>query len=283
MVEAVATGGQAGTSSRIENYLGFPAGISGAELAERAFIQAEKFGAHISVPAEAVALEQRDGDHVVEADDGTEVVARAVLIATGARYRTPRRARASNEFEGTSVYYAATAGGGAGSARATRVAVIGGGNSAGQATVFLSRHAAKVYLLIRDRDLTESMSRYLADRIERCPSVEVRRSVEARELVGDERLDGLVVENLQTGERETIDARYLFVFIGAEPHARWLGDQVALDDHGFVCTGANALIGAQPRPAPAGTSAFVPGNEPPGRVRRRRRPTAGRSSALPLR
>jgi thioredoxin reductase (NADPH) len=236
--DAVATGGQAGTSSRIENYLGFPAGISGAELADRAVVQAQRFGARISVPAEATSLALRDGDHVVGLADGEEVACRTVVIATGARYRkldVPRL----EELEGTSVYYAATpmeaqlcAG--------DPVAVVGGGNSAGQATLFLTRHSPQVRLLIRGSDLTEHMSRYLADRIERHPVIEVMRHTEVRELVGDEALEGLVVEDNRTGVRRRIDARALFVFIGAEPHTRWLADEVALDDRGFVLTGAGA-------------------------------------------
>lgn len=238
-LDAIATGGQAGTASRIENYLGFPAGISGAELAERSAVQAEKFGAHLSVPAEAVRLELRSGYHLVRLDDGRTVTTRAVLVATGVRYRrlpVPRL----EDFEGTCVHYAATQV----EARVCRgrtAAVVGGGNSAGQATVFLAQQAARVYLLVRDRDLGESMSRYLVDRIERNPRVEVLLHVELREVVGDRSLEALVVEDTRTAERRTIAARCLFVFIGAEPHARWLAGEVALDDHGYVLTGRAAM------------------------------------------
>jgi thioredoxin reductase (NADPH) len=234
-LDAVATGGQAGTSPKIENYLGFPSGISGAELANRAEIQAEKFGARISVPAEATALDERDGYYVVRFDDGSEATARTVLITTGARYRkldVPRL----EELEGTCVYYAATMME-AHLCRGDPVAVVGGGNSAGQATLFLAQHTTKVTLLIRHEDLGRDMSRYLADRIERSPKVEVLRTTEVRELVGDWALEALVVENNQTGERRRIEARELFVFIGAKPHTGWLGDKLALDDRGFVLTG----------------------------------------------
>jgi thioredoxin reductase (NADPH) len=234
-LDAVATGGQAGTSPRIENYLGFPSGISGAELANRAEIQAEKFGARISVPAEATALDERDGYYVVRFDDGSEATARTVLITSGARYRkldVPRL----EELEGTCVYYAATMME-AHLCRGDPVAVVGGGNSAGQATLFLAQHTTKVTLLIRHEDLGRDMSRYLADRIERSPKVEVLRTTEVRELVGDRALEALVVENNQTGERRRIEARELFVFIGAKPHTGWLGDKLALDDRGFVLTG----------------------------------------------
>jgi thioredoxin reductase (NADPH) len=237
-LDAVATGGQAGTSPKIENYLGFPSGISGAELANRAEIQAEKFGARISVPAEATALDERDGYYVVRFDDGSEATARTVLITTGARYRkldVPRL----EELEGTCVYYAATMME-AHLCRGDPVAVVGGGNSAGQATLFLAQHTTKVTLLIRHEDLGRDMSRYLADRIERSPKVEVLRTTEVRELVGDRALEALVVENNQTGERRRIEARELFVFIGAKPHTGWLGDKLALDDRGFVLTGRAA-------------------------------------------
>lgn len=251
-LDAVATGGQAGTSSKIENYLGFPTGISGAELAERATIQAEKFGARISVPSEATSLRRQDGHYVIGLDDGEAVSARTVVIATGVRYRrlpVPR----IEEFEAASVYYAATLM----EARLCTgdpVAVVGGGNSAGQATMFLSRYASPVHLIAREADLAENMSRYLVDRIERSPTVDVHLRTEVRELVGEHGiLEGLVVEDNQTGERSTVPARMLFVFIGAAPHTQWLGDQVALDDHGFILTGPQAVRPAG-NGAPAGAA-----------------------------
>ena len=189
-LDSVATGGQAGTSSKIENYLGFPTGISGAELAERAAIQAGKFGARITVPAEAVGLDREDGHYRVRLADERELLARAVIVASGARYRrlpVPRL----EEFEPNSVYYAATlmeaqvcAG--------DPIVVVGGGNSAGQATLFLSRFATKLRLVIRGGSLTKDMSRYLADRIERS-QVEVLLESEVRELLGEDTLDGVVV------------------------------------------------------------------------------------------
>jgi thioredoxin reductase (NADPH) len=237
--DAIATGGQAGTSPRIENYPGFPSGISGSELTERTVIQAEKFGADINVPAEATALEQRDGHHLVRLDDGQAVEGRTVVVATGARYRklpVPRL----EEFEGTSVHYAATHVE-AQLCHGDPVAVVGGGNSAGQAAVFLMKHAARVSLLIRGGDLGRSMSRYLADRIERPPGIEVLRHTEVRELVGEGALEAVVVEDNRTGSRRRLEARALFVFIGAEPHTGWLGDRLALDDRGFILTGADAV------------------------------------------
>jgi thioredoxin reductase (NADPH) len=238
VVDAVATGGQAGTTSQIENYLGFPEGISGTELADRAVVQARKFGAHISVAADASDLADREGHHVVDLGDGETCECRAVLIATGARYRkldVPHL----EDFEKSSIYYAATAM----EARqcfGDSVAVVGGGNSAGQAALFLSRSSAQVRLIVREEELTEHMSRYLADRIERNDAITVLRHSEVRELVGDDMLEAVVVEDRHTGERQRVDARALFVFIGADPCTGWLTGEVALDQDGYVLTGASA-------------------------------------------
>ena len=236
-VEALATGGQAGTTSRIENYLGFPSGISGSELAERSVIQADKFGVRIAVPSGARSMQPHDGNYVVGLEDGAEVISRAVVIATGARYR--RLAVPDIErFEGISVYYAATLHE-ARECRSEPLAVVGGGNSAGQAAVFLA-DTSQVYLLVRGRDLTENMSRYLVDQVERHPSIEVLRCTEVRELGGRKTLEAVVVENNQTGELRKLPARALFVFIGASPHTAWLSGTVALDKDGFVLTGTDA-------------------------------------------
>jgi thioredoxin reductase (NADPH) len=239
VVDAVAPGGQAGTSSRIENYLGFPAGISGADLADRALVQAKKFGATVTVPAEAVRLGQCDDDQLVHLEDGAQLRSRTVVIATGARYRkldVPRLA----EFEGSSVYYAATVVE-AGFCTRQPVSVVGGGNSAGQATVFLARHASTVRLIIRHDDLGRDMSRYLVDQIEQLPNVEVLRNTEVSELVGDDgRLRALVVTDLTTGDRREIATTVLFVFIGAQPCTGWLAASIALDDRGYVLTGPEA-------------------------------------------
>jgi thioredoxin reductase (NADPH) len=237
-VDAVATGGQAERSPRIENYLGFPTGLPGAELADRAVVQARKFGAEFGVPAEAVGLSGQDGYHVVRLDDGTTVTARAVLIATGARYRkldVPRLAA----FEGISVHYAATEVE-VQTCRGDPVAVVGGGNSAGQAALHLAQQSPTVRLMIRGADLSATMSRYLIDRIERCAQIEVLRHTEVVELVGKGSLEALVTRDSRTGRQRRLEARALFVFIGAEPHTRWLADRIALDRHGFVLTGADA-------------------------------------------
>jgi thioredoxin reductase (NADPH) len=244
-LDGVATGGQASTSSKIENYLGFPAGISGAELAERATMQARKFGARIAVGAEVTALKRRDGRYAVTLADGETLAARTVVIATGARYRRLPVERLE-QFEGAGVYYAATlmeAQLCAGHA----VAVVGGGNSAGQATIFLAQHASHVYLLLRHADLGRDMSRYLADRIERMPRVDVLPETEVRELVGEHALEAVVVEDGRSGARRRLDVGELFVFIGAVPCTHWLRGAVALDPQGYVLTGADAAPATEGR------------------------------------
>jgi thioredoxin reductase (NADPH) len=234
-LEAVALGGQAGTSSRIENYLGFPAGLSGSELASRALVQAGKFGARTAVPQEAVGLRREDNHYRVALSEGGEVAGRSVIVATGARYRRLDIPRLE-QFEGSSVHYAATEAE-AQMCRGNEVAVVGGGNSAGQAAVFLADRVAKLYLLIRGGDLGKSMSRYLIDRIERTNKIELLGHVGVRELMGDGALKGIVVEDNRSGERRTLGARALFVFIGAEANTGWLKGTIALDKRGFVPTG----------------------------------------------
>ncbi|MGW4398955.1 FAD-dependent oxidoreductase [Amycolatopsis nivea] len=235
--DALAPGGQAGTTSRIENYLGFPPGISGAELAERSVIQAAKFGARVAVPAEARTLEARGGHYAV-GFDGIEIVSRTVVIASGARYRR-LVVPGIETFEPTSVYYAATVHE-ARQCLASPVAVVGGGNSAGQAAVFLADGSPEVHLLVRGGDLAANMSRYLVDQVEQHPRITVLAHTEVRELAGGGSLESVVVENNRTGERRVLDARALFVFIGAAPHTAWLSGMVALDEDGFVLTGGDA-------------------------------------------
>ena len=237
-LESVALGGQAGTSSRIENYLGFPAGLSGFELASRALVQADKFGAQTAVPEEAVSLRRENGYYRIGLSEGGETVARSVIAATGARYRrldVPRL----ELFEGVSVHYAAT------EAEAQRcegeeVAVVGGGNSAGQAALYLAGRTQKVYLLIRGEDLGKGMSRYLVDRVTEAENVELLASTEVRELVGEDRLEGVFVGDSRSGARRTLGAKALFVFIGAEANTGWLEGAVQLDQHGFVLTSGDS-------------------------------------------
>jgi thioredoxin reductase (NADPH) len=234
-LDAMAAGGQAGTSSRIENYLGFPSGISGAELTERAVLQARKFGARFAVPAEVTAIEPDGGHYRVRLADGTGLASPLVVLATGARYRRLDVPRA-DYFEQMSIYYAAS------QAEALMcagdpVAIVGGGNSAGQAAVFLSAHAARVTLIAREPDLGEHMSRYLIDQVTRIANVHVMTGTEVQELNGETSLEAVTVIDHRAGLRHTVSARALFVFIGMAPYTGWLGGLVDLDDHGFVRTG----------------------------------------------
>jgi thioredoxin reductase (NADPH) len=234
-VEALAVGGQASTSSKIENYLGFPAGISGADLAARARLQAEKFGAYIRMPSEAVKLHCDGNAYEVELADGSRLIAHSVIIATGASYRrlpVPRM----RELEGAGVYYAATETE-AILCRGDTVAIVGGGNSAGQAAVFMAEEARRIYVLIRGGDLARSMSRYLVARIENTHNIEVLTHTEVVELRGANYLSGIQARNNQTDEMRELPVRALFVFTGAEPHTEWLRGTVALDPHGFILTG----------------------------------------------
>jgi thioredoxin reductase (NADPH) len=244
-IDAAAAGGQAGTSSRIENYVGFPTGISGADLAGSALLQAQRFGAQFSVPRRVAALRSDHGDRVVVLEDGTELRARAVLVASGIEYTRLAVPRLS-EFEGAGVYYAATDM----EARlctGDAAVVIGGGNSAGQATVYLARHARQVHLVIRGADLGKSMSRYLVDRVERLENVTVHRGREIAALEGTRGLSGVRLRATQVRDASGDDAvgtdesriatRALFVFVGAVPHTEWLRGCLALDAKGFVLTG----------------------------------------------
>ncbi|HEX2208663.1 MAG TPA: FAD-dependent oxidoreductase [Longimicrobium sp.] len=234
-VEGTAAGGQAGTSSRIENYLGFPAGISGADLARNALLQAQKFGARISVPQSAVKLGLEGGLRVVKLDDGSRIITRCVLVASGAEYRS-LDIPGLRELEGAGVYYAATEM----EARlcsGDEVVIVGGGNSAGQAAMYLSRYARTVHVCIRGDDLGKSMSRYLVDRIEKAPGIQVHHHHVVSAVEGDEILREVRLRCLDRGDETSIPTRSLFLFIGAVPRTRWLDGCVQLDRRGFVVTG----------------------------------------------
>jgi thioredoxin reductase (NADPH) len=237
VVDSLGVGGQAGTSARIENYLGFPAGLSGTELASRAVVQAERLGANFVVPYRVRALTTEDSDdgsrvHFLHLDSGDQLRARAVVLATGANYRRLPVA-GLERYEGAGVYYAATAvearlcGG-------ETVIVVGGGNSAGQAALFLTSYATRVLLCIRGDDLRKQMSDYLARRIERHPGIELRPGTQVTGLRGDPVLDEVTLT--RDGRDDTLLVRAVFSFIGAEPCTDWL-DGVALDSRGFVLTG----------------------------------------------
>lgn len=243
-VDAVATGGQAGTTSRIENYLGFPSGISGGELIERAVLQAHKFGARVMVPAQVSGLTPQDDEYVVTFTDGSRARAGAVVLASGVWYRR-LEVPGIDPLEGTSVFYAATVHE-ASLCQADPVAVVGGGNSAGQAALFLANHASRVHLLVRGGDLNADMSRYLVDRVERHPKIEVLLHTEVRGASGEKKLESLMVEDNASGERRELRVAALFVFIGARPHTEWLRGVLALDEKGFVLTGADAQAAADP-------------------------------------
>jgi thioredoxin reductase (NADPH) len=277
LVDAVALGGQASTSSRIENYLGFPAGVSGSDLTDRAIAQARRFGLRTAVPERAESLRSEDGRYVVELDSGDELAARTVVLATGASYRQ-LPVEGLERLNGSGVFYAATLVESrmCGSAAA---AVVGGGNSAGQAAIFLSGTVKHVYLLLRGGDLGRGMSSYLVDQIEAIDNIEVLLHTEVREVAGETALDGIVCEENRAAERRDLDVGGLFVFIGADPCTEWLDGALAKDDDGFLLTGVDLEVthlggtsGAIGRPAlPLETSlpgVFTVGDGRSGSIKR---------------
>jgi thioredoxin reductase (NADPH) len=236
VLEASAPGGQASASSKIENYMGFPIGLSGSELADRAVIQAQKFGATISAPVQVVGLELHPGYNVVKLDGGEQAIGRCVLIATGASYR---RLPAENcdTFEGRGVYYSATVVE-AQLCVAQPVVVVGGGNSAGQAAVFLAERSSQVVLVFIEEELEAYMSSYLATRIYKTENIELRPHSEVITVDGDEQIESVVVRDNDSGEEQRMPAAALFVFIGVEPHTDWLPKEILTDDAGFILTGS---------------------------------------------
>ncbi|HEX4346710.1 MAG TPA: FAD-dependent oxidoreductase [Vicinamibacterales bacterium] len=235
VLESTAPGGQAASSSRIENYLGFPTGVSGQELAARAYTQAEKFGAQISIARDAVGLSCVRQPYVLQLDNGSHISTRAVVIASGARYRRLEVARLS-DFEGAGVYYGATFIE-AQLCRDEEVVVIGGGNSAGQAAVFLADIASHVHMLVRADGLAATMSRYLIRRIEDHPKITLRTRCQIEALEGDGHLERVQWRDQCRPASEQHDVRHVFVMTGADPATAWLGGCVALDAHGFIKTG----------------------------------------------
>ena len=239
VIETNAPGGQAGSSSRIENYLGFPTGVSGQELAARAYAQAEKFGAELLFDR-AVRLECDGRPYRVHLESGGSVRTRTIVIASGAQYRRPDLERL-DRFEGNGVYYAATFVE-AQLCDGEDVVVVGGGNSAGQAAVFLSGTASRVYVLVRSGGLAESMSRYLTRRIEETANITLLTHTEIVELLGDEQLSGVRWRNSATGATEEHAIRHLFMMTGAEPNTDWLAGCLQRDERGFVSTGPTLSV-----------------------------------------
>jgi thioredoxin reductase (NADPH) len=236
LLDLTAPGGQAGGSMRIENYLGFPTGLTGAELVDRATLQVNKFGAHLSVPTAACRLTFENGYSILQVGGGQTITAKCLLIASGAQYRR-LNVEGCERFEGTGVYYAATPA----EARLCRgcdVIVVGGGNSAGQAAVFLAQHALKVLILIRGDDLNKNMSSYLVHRIEQTPNIELLCNTTITRMMGDGHLKSVEILDTKTGQRRTIETPGIFSFIGADPRTDWLPEEIERDAKGFVKTGA---------------------------------------------
>jgi thioredoxin reductase (NADPH) len=236
IVEDIVLGGQAGTSSRIENYMGFPTGISGADLLWRGQVQAMKFGAQFAIPRRVTALEaQANGTFCVVFENGQRVRAGAIVVASGVQYRRLPLERLA-DFEGSGVYYAATDME-ARYCKDTDVVIIGGGNSAGQAAMFLCRYARCVRVLVRGPSLAASMSSYLTSRLEADPGIKIEYNSEVTALEGAGHLEGVTIRNAKTGQLRKVATRALFVMVGAAPNTEWLSGLVELDDKGFVVTG----------------------------------------------
>ena len=243
VLEKIAPGGQAATSSKIENYLGFPTGLSGAELAGRATLQAQKFGASLSTPSNVLKLSFEGKFPVIEMENGDQISAKSLLIASGAEYRK-LDVEGREKFDGAGVYYAATqmeakmCGG-------EQIVVVGGGNSAGQAAIFLAGNVRKVFLLIRGRDIDEGMSRYLAQRIEETSNIELLTNTEITKMTGDTHLEAVEIVNNQTKETREIKTVAVFSFIGADPRTDWLPGEIETDENGFVKTGSTIAGSSQ--------------------------------------
>ncbi|MEM9750200.1 MAG: FAD-dependent oxidoreductase [Pseudomonadota bacterium] len=235
VIERDAPGGQAGTSSRIENYLGFPNGLSGRDLSRRALAQAQRFGAEFSIARDCVALECRSPNHLVRLDGESEISAKAVILATGVQYRQ-LEAPGVSDFEGAGVYYGAATTE-AVACKGEDVFIVGAANSAGQGALFLAKSARSVTILCRGPDLRKSMSSYLVDRIEEAENIHVLAHSQVAAAQGSEHLESVTILNSKTGETSEAKTSSLFVFIGAQPKTDWLGDSIARDAKGFIETG----------------------------------------------
>jgi thioredoxin reductase (NADPH) len=244
VVERHAPGGQAGMSSRIENYLGFPSGLSGGELSRRAQAQARRFGAEMLLAQDVVSLAPHEGANALGLQDGTTLAAPSIIIATGVAYRR-LDVPGVDALAGRGVYYG-TAGIEASSLAGEDVFVVGGANSAGQAAVHFARSARTVTMLIRGDSLSPSLSRYLIDRIAGTANITIRCHTTVERVEGDGKLERLVLRHVGSGALETVDANGLFIFIGASPHTTWLGDEVLRDAQGFILTGPDVTSGGRP-------------------------------------
>lgn len=236
VLDKLGPGGQAGASSRIENYMGFPTGLSGSDLAARAVIQAEKFGAAFSVPAEVTGVRSDNGYHTLSLGDGGEISTKCLLVATGATYRK-LSVDGCNRYDGLGVYYAATVVEGQ-LCSGAQVIVVGDGNAAGQAAVFLSERARRVLLLALTDDLKKTMSYYLARRIEQIPNIQVRYGTQITGMHGDKCLAAVELSSGEARPPEMVECAAVFVFIGSQPHTAWLRNAVQIDERGFVKTGS---------------------------------------------
>ncbi len=239
MIERKAPGGQAGTSSRIENYLGFPVGLSGADLARRAVAQAKRFGVEIITPAEVTGLKVQDTYRILTMDDGNEISCHALLISTGVSYRK-LEIPGLDQLSGAGVYYGAAMTE-ALSCKDDDIYIIGGANSAGQAAMYFSKFARKVVMLVRAPSLQASMSQYLIDQISETTNILVRPCTEAVQVHGDTHLEALTITDRGSGRNETVPATALFIFIGAEPRTDWLNGILKRDKHGFILTGTDLI------------------------------------------
>ena len=235
LVERRAPGGQAGTSSRIENYLGFPTGLSGAELSRRAVTQATRFGAEMLIPHTVQEIRQKDGYKKLILDDNSEIDTRAVVITTGVDYRK-LETKGIDEFTGAGIYYGAS-NTEAASCKSKEVYIVGGGNSAGQSAVYLSQFAKRVHIIIRRDDLASTMSSYLIDQIKNLSNIEILSCTEIAEAKGSNRLEQLVLQNVDTNETQVCPADALYIFIGAKPYTDWVGADIIKDNKGFIQTG----------------------------------------------
>jgi thioredoxin reductase (NADPH) len=234
-------------SSNIENYLGFPVGLSGGDLARRAVAQARRFGAEILSPMEAVSLRSQDGYHIVSLSGGASVISQALLVSTGVSYRL-LDVPGADRLAGAGLFYGAALT----EAIAVRdqvVLVVGGGNSAGQAAVYLARYARSVTILVRGKSLADTMSRYLIERLDEMQNVSVRTRVEVSELHGEQRLDAVSIHDSESGSTDTVAAGAVFVFIGAVPRTEWMAGALQLDGQGFILTGPDLQRARGTRPS----------------------------------